>query len=241
MTIPWEDFRKNIFKYNKGDIIMEKAIYKVENLINHKVYIGQTNNPKRRFQEHKNKGYQTRENNLLYRAFDKYGIENFSFEVLEENVSNYNEREKYWIKYYDSHNNGYNMTDGGEEPPVFHNENHPMATHDRDDYEYIKYLLKETNISTKDIAKLTKYNTSSINRINVGELWFDENETYPIRKLQSRIGKRERAELIKNDLINTSLTQKQIADKYKVGRTTVTAINNGQNFHDDNLEYPLRK
>ena len=40
---------------------------------------------------------------------------------------------------------------------------------------------------------------------------------------------------------NTNLTQKEIALKYNVGRTTITAINNGQNFRDNNLNYPLRK
>ena len=36
------------------------------------------------------------------------------------------------------------------------------------------------------------------------------------------------------------MTQKQIAQKYGVGRTTVTAINNGQNHKKEGLKYPLR-
>lgn len=159
---------------------MEKYIYKIENLINHKIYIGQTNNYKRRFIEHKNRGYK-KDTKVLYYAFDKYGIENFDFSIIEF-VKNYNEREKYWIKYYDSFENGYNMTEGGEEPPVFHGENHHLATHTQIDNDYIVYLLKETNISIKDIAKLTNYNTSSINRINKGEMWHQDNLEYPIRK-----------------------------------------------------------
>ena len=47
--------------------------------------------------------------------------------------------------------------------------------------------------------------------------------------------------MIIDDLLNTNLTQKEIALKYNVGRTTITAINNGQNFKDNNLNYPLRK
>ena len=58
---------------------------------------------------------------------------------------------------------------------------------------------------------------------------------------QTKINKAERANLIINDLLNTTLTQNQIASKYGVGRTTITAINNGQNFYDANLSYPLRK
>lgn len=73
---------------------MEKYIYKITNLINGKSYIGQTNDYKRRFREHREKNYCNTEN-LLYKAFDKYGIDNFSFEVIEDKTSNYNEREKY--------------------------------------------------------------------------------------------------------------------------------------------------
>ena len=44
-----------------------------------------------------------------------------------------------------------------------------------------------------------------------------------------------------NDLLNTTWTQKAIAEKYGCARSTVTAINNGQNNKKENLQYPLRK
>ena len=47
---------------------MEKYIYKITNQLNNKCYIGQTTDYKRRFQEHKNLGYGTEENKLLYYA-----------------------------------------------------------------------------------------------------------------------------------------------------------------------------
>lgn len=219
---------------------MKKFIYKIENLINHKVYIGQTNNPTRRFQEHKAKGYEKDSHKILYYAFDKYGINNFSFEVIEE-TENFNEREKFWIAYYDSFENGYNMTLGGDNPPILKGENHPATTHSIEIVKLVKKLLEETKLSPAQIAKITNYNTSSINRINLGQLWYDENQEYPIRKNITKINKVERANQIKYDLLNSSLTQKEIANKYGVGRTTITAINNGQNFYDKNLNYPLRK
>lgn len=54
---------------------------------------------------------------------------------------------------------------------------------------------------------------------------------------------RERAKLIQQELLDTNnhLTQKEIAKKYGVARTTVTAINQEVNVHDDSLTYPLRK
>ena len=53
---------------------------------------------------------------VFHRALRKYGFENFTWEILEEGISEHelNEREKFWIKMYDSFHNGYNMTEGGD-------------------------------------------------------------------------------------------------------------------------------
>ena len=158
-----------------------KYIYKIENLINHKIYIGQTNNPKRRFQEHRAKGYEVDTHKVLYYAFNKYGLDNFSFEIIEE-TENADEREKYWIKYYDSFENGYNMTEGGDKPPTHTGIEHPQCTHSLDEIELVKKLLVNTKLTTKEIADIANYNISSINRINSGELHYDNSLTYPLRK-----------------------------------------------------------
>ena len=79
---------------------MKKCIYKITNLINGKIYIGQTNNYKRRYREHKNKMYGSCEK-VLYNAIDTYGFENFKMEQIEDYVENYNERERYWVEFYD--------------------------------------------------------------------------------------------------------------------------------------------
>jgi hypothetical protein len=51
----------------------------------------------------------------MYKDFKKYGIDNFSFGVLEEcTLDKLDEREIYWIKYYNSYNDGYNLTLGGQ-------------------------------------------------------------------------------------------------------------------------------
>ena len=220
---------------------MEKYIYKITNQLNNKCYIGQTTDYKRRFQEHKNIGYGIEENKLLYYAIKKYGIENFSFEVIEDKTSKYNEREKYWIQYYDSFENGYNMTEGGEEPPLNIGINSPFATHTEEEIEKIKQLLRDTKIQYKDIATMFNYDSSTIERINYGKLWRNDSETYPIRKESSREYQKERALNIINDLLYTNLTQKKIAEKYGCARTTVTAINRGVNYKQDDLDYPLRK
>ena len=88
------------------------GIYKITNLINNKCYIGQSIHIERRWKEHLAK---TSHSIYLQYAFAKYGIENFSFEVIEEcAVTELDEKEKYWIQYYNSFgDNGYNLTAGG--------------------------------------------------------------------------------------------------------------------------------
>ena len=50
----------------------------------------------------------------IHKAIAKYGKENFTLEVKEETEGDLlNEREMYWIQYYDSYKNGYNSTIGG--------------------------------------------------------------------------------------------------------------------------------
>lgn len=90
-------------------------IYKITNLINGKVYIGQTsrNNPKTRFYEHL-RAYKKSQHRPLYRAMEKHGVENFSFDVLEKTDFPM-EREMFWIKETNSYGSrGYNCSFGGE-------------------------------------------------------------------------------------------------------------------------------
>ena len=83
-------------------------IYKTTNLVNGKIYIGQDKN--------NNQSY-LGSGKILHLAFQKYGIENFNKEILEEckSIEELNEREKYWICFYDSTNRiiGYNIALGG--------------------------------------------------------------------------------------------------------------------------------
>ncbi|MBQ9391951.1 MAG: GIY-YIG nuclease family protein [Lachnospiraceae bacterium] len=93
-------------------------IYKVTNKINNKVYIGQTiQSVKDRWYRHCGKsGISEAEMNTHFkRAILKYGKENFILETIETcDVALLDEKEQYYIKLYDSYNNGYNFTLGGQ-------------------------------------------------------------------------------------------------------------------------------
>lgn len=95
---------------------MTSCIYKIENLLNNKIYIGKTNDPIRRWKSHKS-DYKKYNNRYLYRAMNKYGLKNFIFEVICSDIDDA-EIDDYEIKYIKLFNskapNGYNMTDGGE-------------------------------------------------------------------------------------------------------------------------------
>lgn len=92
-----------------------RIVYIVENLINKKVYIGQT----KCFSQRKaNHVYSVKRNvdRPLYRSMRKHGIDNFEFRILEEcDDSTVNEREQYWVSFYSSNDSskGYNLTNGG--------------------------------------------------------------------------------------------------------------------------------
>lgn len=92
------------------------GIYKITSNDTGKCYIGQSIDISTRWQQHMYKALYRNDNNKFYNAVRKYGINNFTFEVIElceKNQTILDERERYWIEYYDSYNNGYNSTKGG--------------------------------------------------------------------------------------------------------------------------------
>ena len=91
------------------------GIYKIENLANNKVYIGLSSNLNKRFYEHKRLLIlNTHTNRYLQRSWNKYGQDNFIFEILEIcNKDDLSNKEIYYIQKYDSFINGYNSTSGG--------------------------------------------------------------------------------------------------------------------------------
>jgi len=140
-------------------------IYKITNKINNKVYIGKTKRSvRRRWYEHcynAMNNYGKYKNSLLYKAIRKYGVQNFTIEIIEENIESEekaNERERYWIKKFNSNDEryGYNWTAGGDGGVGLFGEKNPMYGKRRED-------LIKLNKSRKG-KKLTKEH-----RLNIGK------------------------------------------------------------------------
>ena len=106
-------YYRNYDKINETQI----GIYCIYNNKNNKRYIGQTIYLNRRWTQHKSKLKSHCHNNkLLQSDYDMYGIEVFEYIILEYcSLEELNNREKYWIKYYNSINmdKGYNQAVGG--------------------------------------------------------------------------------------------------------------------------------
>ena len=127
-------------------------IYKIINDINQKVYIGKTyHSIEERWREHcKDYLKEHCEKRPLYAAMKKYGLEHFHIEQVEEvdiNITNLEDRERYWIEYYGSFKYGYNATLGGDGRRYC-------------DYDLIFALFQEGK-TIKEIANITHYDVAT--------------------------------------------------------------------------------
>lgn len=132
---------------------MKGIIYKVTNKVNGKSYIGQTRYTLEfRWRQHLHK----KDNTYFHNALRKYGADNFSLEVLEEcDVDKLNSREIYYIAKYNTFEEGYNLTLGGDG-------NRRLTLDDK--YEEIKALYL-AGFSTNKIATLYSVDKATITKI----------------------------------------------------------------------------
>ena len=169
------------------------GIYKYTNLINGKVYIGQSTNILKREKYHygsmcnkKDKRYYT----YFYSSMRKYGYDNFKFEILELcSKEELNKKERYYIKLYNANNHkfGYNLTDGGVEGEHYTRNIYQI---DMNNGNIIKTFnsVKEANdlYKTSNIGFCCKTKKNSIK----GYLWRYVDE-YDIEEVKETIDKRK--------------------------------------------------
>ena len=217
---------------------MKCGIYKAQNKINGLVYIGQSVNILKRWNNHKN-DYMTG-NSKFYKAIQEFGWDNFEWSIIEEcSKEKLEEREKYWIDYYDSINNGYNTIYGS---PFLKN-NFKKITQEQ--YDNLIQDLIEDTLSIEELGEKYSLNLSYIYLINRGEDGNKkENLNFPLRKNKSFISNENVLVYLDNiyrDLQENNLSFEEIQNKYNVGISTLYKINKGDRYFNKNFSYPLRE
>lgn len=92
------------------------GIYKITNSDTQRAYIGRSTDIKKRLTEHVKGAFNisTIADQEIHRVMGREGVDKFSFEVLEKvEKDKLNEREKYWIDFYQTQSYGYNQNKGG--------------------------------------------------------------------------------------------------------------------------------
>ena len=177
----------------------------------------------------------------LSRGVRKYGEDEYELVILEDDLlqNQLNEREIYWIKFYDTYFNGYNQSTGGSNPvkPIF----------DEKLIDLTIEMLKDYNNSYQDICDKTGLSMTHVYNINTGNRRKRDNIQYPIRP-NNAVGTRgikfspEQNIEIHNLLLHTHKTIKEIAELYQCDTTTISRINKGatKTYKLENYTYPLR-
>lgn len=237
-------------------------IYKITNLINGKVYIGQTNNLKRRWHQYKHASKQSEHCQLITKAIAKYGIDNFKIEKIDEVDSREeaNEKEEYYMNLYDSRNLnvGYNIMTGGGVFGVTDYVKDKISkglleyykTHNGTNYgkkftEKHKLAMSISAIGkpgTNTGKKFTEEHKDKISKSNMYKKHSDET----LKKISSfRIGKSPPNKRITNEIIidvrKNYLSIKEFSKKYNFSETTIRDILYNKIYCDNNYIPPERK
>lgn len=150
------------------------GIYKITNKLNGKCYIGQSIDIIQRWRHHRNYP-KSISHYPLYLAFQEYGLENFTFEVLEEcDIQELDIKEQFYIQKYHSYSNGYNQTIGGQSA------GHVVKLTD-EDVQVIYDLLQYSSVSQNEIAALFTVGVDTISEINHGKTRRKDGMIYPLR------------------------------------------------------------
>lgn len=155
------------------------GIYKITNLIDNKCYVGQSRDIQKRFAVHRRTAFNQNSSNYnlpLYRAIRKYGLDNFTFEVLEEcKIDELDQKEIYYISLYNSYGEcGYNLTIGGNQAPHYNKLSDSLV-------DEIIERLKTSLDNSETIGQDFGVTGRTIRGINSGECCLRDTETYPIR------------------------------------------------------------
>lgn len=203
------------------------GIYKITNLINNKVYIGQSRHIFHRWSEHKLAAKDILNNCPLYLAIRKYGITNFKFEIIEEcEPDQLNDREAYYMYTYNSFCPlGYNVripTENGIYVQV-------------PDYIFaIIEDLKKDDLGREEISNKYGISLSQVDKINYGTAWHLQNQLYPVRKYYNDWDKTQVIPLLQQ-----GYKTREIADQLNTSKSSVENYMCTNNIHTEDFRKRL--
>lgn len=141
-------------------------IYKITNIQNNKVYIGQTIRPiQDKFHRHINDALNNILDTHFARAIRKYGKDNFIIEQIDQaqTQNELNKKEQYWIQYYNSVQNGYNETDA-----ISKCGGNTYQSKTEKEMEVIKEKIRQTKLGAKNpMAKKIKRINIITNKVDI--------------------------------------------------------------------------
>ena len=230
------------------------VIYKMTNEVSNKVYIGQTNNFEQRMRAHKSDASNPNSHNYyshLSCAIRKYGWNNFNNVIIEEiedeDREKANEREIYYIEFYDSANRekGYNITFGGggvSKPEPFYEEKLTMShLFTSEEIKDIQEMLRAGRKYQEIMKKYPQMSGSFLANINTGLNFKNPDWDYPLHEYKKDFSKYRPLEEINQikEEIKKGKDYKIIAQNFNISVGMVSMINNGKTWRDENETYPL--
>ena len=237
----------------------EKVIYKIVNGINDKVYIGSTQDKKRRWREHKSDLKDNHHRNQhLQNSWNKYGSEEFEFSVIEEvqDKGDLLSREEFYLRYINYHDpeSLYNIALDAKAPmrgrkrSAEVKEKISEGNKGKEFSEDRKRKIREgqSDMSGKNNPFYGKTHSKTtrekIRKANEGENSFNYGKEFS-KEHRRKIGEsqrgekgpgakltRKKVEIILHLLEGGHFTQRQIGAMYGVGGSTISMISTGENW-----------
>jgi len=228
------------------------CVYKITNLLNNKIYIGKTSDYKKRWYKHIYTSKKDIKKSLIHKAIKKYGIDNFKFEILEENLiqDELTNREIYYISLYKTNvkkygnKYGYNLTDGGEGISGY-----KYTTKQKEKINTAKLskkqvleILEAYNCGAKvsDIKQTYNVSKSTVNRIIRGKCWSELNK-HPIKRKPGAKLTESKIIDIYNYFINNNVSIFETSKKFNVSKFLIWDMLSGRTWKNLNLDTNLSK
>lgn len=200
-------------------------------------YIGITIDPVKRKKSHERKEWDYKDKGKFAQAIRRYGFNSFLYEEIDtaNSIVEAGEKEKQWIKFYDSQNSGYNITEGGDYNRVL--------IHEERTVEDIKFMLKHTELTQHQIAKNFNVSASYVNGIKQGKIRSMEKieRTDKSRKGctngQSKLDDQKIKEI--QEALKNGTSRRELQEKYNVSKSLIqqVATNNIWKHVESNYEY----